>query len=135
MVLPPTAKENCYTAAATSSSIATTIQLVFPMPEYIYVDLYLNDVFLILPDINTNYAGVDPKTEIFRFKIRQVKTGPSRYWHLKTFNVLINPSGGGTIYDFQNSSASYDITPGAWYMEVHFYQGDWYCNILNNLLS
>ena len=101
------------------------------MSEYIYVDILLNDVFLTLPNINTNYGVIDPKTETFRFKIRQVKTGGGRYWHLQTHTVLNNPSGGGTIYDFQNASQGYYIKPGAWYMEVHFFQGDWYCNRLN----
>ena len=127
---PLVIKDFSYTATATSTTIATTIQLVFPMPEYIYVDITLNDVTLILPKINTNYGAVDPKTEIFRFKIRQV-SGGGKSWHLQTYNVLNNPSGGGTIYNFENGSQGYSYSPEFWGMEVHYYLGNWYTNRLN----
>ena len=88
-----------------------------------------------MPDINTNVGSVDPKTQIFSFKIRQMMTGGGRYWHLKTHtynNSNIIPPGavGGTIYAFANSSQGSYYTPGAWYMEVHYYMGNWYCNRL-----
>jgi cytoskeletal protein CcmA (bactofilin family) len=107
-------------------------QLVFPMPEYIYVDLLTNDndIDIVLPNLNINVGSVDPKTEIFRFKIRQTKTSNNRWWHLKTFNN--SSSAGGTIYNYQNSSiGTYYYRPEAWLMEVHFYLGNWYCNTLN----
>ena len=74
-------------------------------------------------------GNVDPKTQIFRFKIRQVK-GNHHYYHLKTFNT--SSTEGGTIYNFQNASTgTYWYRPGAWYMEVHYYLGNWYTNTLN----
>jgi hypothetical protein len=114
---------------ASAHSLNTTYyQLVFPMPECIYVDLTLNDVVFILPDVNTNVGGVDPKTQIFRFKIRQMRTGPSRYYHLQTYS---NNPNGELIYDLYSGSQGYFYTPGAWYLEVHFYLGNWYCNTIN----
>jgi hypothetical protein len=107
-------------------------QLVFPMPECIYVDLLTNnnDIDIVLPNLNINVDSVDPKTEIFRFKIRQTKTAPSRYWSLKVFNN--SSSSGGTIYDYQNTSlGTYYYRPGIWYCEVHFYLGNWYVNRFN----
>jgi hypothetical protein len=98
------------------------------MPECIYVDLTLNDVVFILPDVNTNVGGVDPKTQIFRFKIRQMRTGGSRYYHLQTYS---NNPNGELIYNLYSGSQGYYYTPGAWYLEVHFYYGNWYCNTIN----
>ena len=118
-----------FSLSASADTSPTEQELVFPMPECIYVDVYNNDLTLILPNINTMVGNVDPKTQIFRFKIRQVK-GNHYYYHLKTFNN--SSTEGGTIYNFQNSSTgTYWYRPGAWYMEVHYYLGNWYTNILN----
>ena len=71
-----------FSLSASAETSPTEQQLVFPMPECIYVDVYKNDLTLILPNINTMVGNVDPKTQIFRFKIRQTITGANRWLSL-----------------------------------------------------
>ena len=119
-----------FSLSASADTLPTELQLVFPMPECIYVDLSLNDLTLILPNINTMIGSVDPKTQIFRFKIRQMITSDNRWWHLKVYNN--SSTEGGTIYNYENGTiGTYWYRPGAWYMEVHYYLGNWYTKRLN----
>ena len=61
-----------------------------------------------------------------------MSTGANRYWHLKTWDGSIPPnSQGGNIYDYIGGQMSNPYTPGAWYMEIHYLMGNWYCNRIN----
>ena len=113
-----------YSLTATpSGNNNTEYDLVFPMPECFYVDLTNAEITFLLPDVNTYVGGVDPKTQICRYKFRQMLTGPNNYWHLKSQNA--------TIYDYLNGSKGNFYTPGAWFLELHLYNGNWYCNSIN----
>ena len=109
--------------------------LTLPCPEMLYLDLRNNDITITLPYVNQFIGNVDVSGQIFSFKVRQMMTGGGRYWHLKTHTHSPNyiPPGaiGGTIHDFMNAAQGTYYTPGAWYMEVHFYKGNWYTNRLS----
>jgi cytoskeletal protein CcmA (bactofilin family) len=113
----------------------SNFHLTFPCPEMIYLDLTNNDITITLPYVNQFIGNVDVSGQIFSFKVRQTKTGPDRYWHLKTHthepNFIPTNAIGGTIHDFQNAPIGTYYKPGAWYMEVHYYKGDWYTNRFN----
>jgi hypothetical protein len=125
---PLVIKDFSLTAVAIKDDVyhlPTEQQLVFPMSECIYVDISSNDLNLILPDINTLVGNVDPKSQIFRFKIRQIKESSSRFYHIRTYN---NNSSGGALYNSNNVSLGYYTTPGVTSVEVHFYLGNRYIN-------
>ena len=106
------------------------VQLVFPLPEYIYVNVLSNDVNIVLPYVNQTFGNVNAQTECFRFRIRQM-TGGNK-WYLRTYSDVLQPSRtGGNLYDFNNAQQSSPYYSGAWYQEVHCYMGNWYCNRLN----
>ena len=132
---PLVIKDYSLIVKAVSPTTTTSIQLVFPIPEYIYVDIYLNDVTIILPNLNLLVGSVNPKTEIFRFKIKQMMTSQHRYWHLQTFYNINDASAGGNIYEFQMNqvnNGSDPYTPEAWLVEVHYYLGNWYVDKINS---
>jgi len=123
----PLVIKDCYTNASTD------FHLSLPCPETLYLDLTNNEITITLPYVNQFIGNVDVSKQIFCFRIRQMMTGAGNYWHLKTHthnNPNIIPPGavGGTIYDFQNRSQGSYYTPGAWYMEIHYYKGNWYSN-------
>jgi hypothetical protein len=103
------------------------VQLVFPLPEYIYVNVLSNDVYIVLPYVNQTIGNVNVQTECFRFRIRQMTGGHKMY--LTTYSDSLYPTRtGGNIYDFLNNQQSSPCYSGAWYEEVHYYMGNWYVN-------
>ena len=125
---PLVIKDFSLTASADAAG-NTEQQLYFPLPEYIYIDIHLNELTLILPNINSNVGGVDPKTQIFRFQIRQINQSQGKYYHIQTYG---NNSSGGTIYNNNNASQGYYVIPGVSLAEVHFYLGNWYINLFTS---
>ena len=133
----------CYNAACPlvikdlSITLNNNAQLAFPIPEYIYLNMLNNDITIHLPYVNQTIGNVNVLTQTCRFKIRQTQYVEGRYWHIRTYNES-TPAGavGGNIYDdfynqVNNGTDTYN-PEGIFYMEIHYYLGNWYINKLNN---
>jgi hypothetical protein len=126
----------CYSVACpliikdASRTFNYNVQLEFPIPEFIYVNVASNNVYIVLPYVNQTIGNVNVSTQTFRFRIRQMTGGKDMY--LKTYSDSLYPTRtGGNIYDFLNNQQSSPYYSGAWYEEVHYYMGNWYVNRLS----
>jgi hypothetical protein len=113
-----------------SITLNNNAQLAFPIPEYIYVNVSSNHVYIVLPYVNQSVGNVDVLTQTCRFRVRQM-TGVNKMY-FKTYSESLYPSRtGGIMYDFNNAPKSSPWYTGAWYLEVHYYMGNWYFNRLS----
>ena len=126
----------CYNVACplvikdSSYTLNNNAQLAFPIPEYIYVNVLSNHVYIILPYVNQSIGNVNVLTQTCRFRVRQMTGGYNLYF--KTYSDSSFPERtGGNMYDFQNAQQASTWYTGAWYLEVHYYNGNWYFNRLN----
>ena len=112
-----------------SIDLNNNAQLAFPIPEFIYVNVLSNHVYIILPYVNQSVGNVDVLTQTCRFRVRQMTGGYNLYF--KTYSEPLYPGRtGGIMYDFQNAYSDSPYYTGAWYLEVHYYLGNWYCTRL-----
>jgi hypothetical protein len=119
-----------------SITLTNNAQLAFPIPEYIYLNMNNNDITVILPYVNQSIGNVNVLTQSFRFKIRMMQYTQGRYWYLQTYNETTPPGAvGGDIYNDQygkvNDGSNRYRTDGIFYMEIHYYLGNWYFNRLS----
>jgi hypothetical protein len=126
----------CYNVACplvikdSSYTFNNNAQLAFPIPEYIYVNVLSNHVYIILPYVNQSIGNVNVLTQTCRFRVRQMTGGYNMYF--KTYSDSSFPERtGGNMYDFENAQQASTWGTGAWYLEVHYYNGNWYFNRLN----
>jgi hypothetical protein len=113
-----------------SISLNSDTQLEFPISEYIYVDVASSHVNIKLPYVNQTIGNVDVSKQTCRFRVRQMTGGYNLYF--KTYsNSSHTDRTGGIMYDFQNAQQPSTWGTGAWYQEVHFYNGNWYFNRLS----
>ena len=113
-----------------SIDLNLTAQLVFPIPEFIYVNVLSNHVYILLPYVNQSVGNVDVSTQTCRFRVRQMTGGYNLYF--KTYSEPLYPARtGGIMYDFNNAEMGGPYYTGAWYLEVHYYKGNWYFNKLS----
>ena len=122
-----------------SITLNNNAQLDFPIPEFIYVNVESHDVYITLPYVSQtinnvvvsrSIGNVNVLTQTCRFRVRQMTGGSKLYF--KTYSDSFYPDRtGGNMYDFSNAQQSSPWYTGAWYLEVHYYMGNWYFNRLN----
>ena len=109
-----------------------TVQLEFPIPQEILLDVATTNASFTLPYANLTIGNENRSAIPCRFYVRQMRNGQS--WNFRTYSGSL-PSGatGGTVYNADNtvmSSSNGVYTMTSYYVTILYYNGNWYVNPL-----